>query len=344
MLQVLLDGLTHAKVRELNRTRGRGPSCRARRTANRCAVNRRCRWVCAWCAQVADFGISKTCKEPDGGNEASRNDGSQTAQQHTVGVGTPRYTAPEVFACGEAWSHTEYDERVDVYSFGLLLWEMTHNQIVFDSLPGFAVVMQVRTGARPTISLASGSSDIEGFAELIAACWHHEPSKRPSMSACAAQLATRLRQLEGSATNSTARHRTYTRARDTLLSMVGGPAGSSSNDDSSSRRVRPSPCLGAVGGDVSSPSSWTAKFPAAVSGLLAASRGHRPIMAARDPCNSHIYVSTRTTSSAGEGSGEGGSVDGETSGPQDLFAHRAVLDEAEQQVEAAEEQVVCTLH
>jgi len=141
-------------------------------------------------AKVADFGISKACNESSWGacppgDEVATSD-PHSPEQHTMGVGTPRYAAPEVFA--SCLTHTRYDERVDVYSFGLLLWEMSHSQKAFDGLPGHEAAKHAWKGLRPTISLA-GSSGMEGFAELIAACWHHEPSERMSMLACAEQLA-----------------------------------------------------------------------------------------------------------------------------------------------------------
>jgi serine/threonine protein kinase len=156
---------------------------------------------------VADFGISKKRKERRSHDEVDPHSG----EQHTMGVGTPRYAAPEIFAVPDlrtsssrdvVSTHTGYDERVDVYSFGLLLWEMSHNQIAFDGVPGFAVAMKAREGSRPVIALA-GANGMEGLAELIEACWHHEPSARLSMPACAEQLTIMLRGLEAPSTSST---------------------------------------------------------------------------------------------------------------------------------------------
>eukprot|EP00798_Chlamydomonas_sp_ICE-L_P032470 gene32470-17871_t len=44
-------------------------------------------------------------------------------------VGSLTYMAPEVFMC------LDYNEKVDVYSFGIMLYEMVHRQTVFKQLP-----------------------------------------------------------------------------------------------------------------------------------------------------------------------------------------------------------------
>jgi len=122
--------------------------------------------------------------------------------QHTRGVGTLRYMAPEVFAM-----HTEvaydatctadssrYDERCDVYSFSLLVWEMTHGQIVFDGKTSVRAAIEVAKGGRPEITLPAEHAEL---GELICACWQREPSARPSMPACVEQIARMLAIMRG---------------------------------------------------------------------------------------------------------------------------------------------------
>ena len=73
--------------------------------------------------KVTDFGIS-----------------TRFAQDHTAETGTYRYMAPEVIA------HQKYDYRCDVYSYGMLMWEITHREIPFRSQnalqAAFAVAME----------------------------------------------------------------------------------------------------------------------------------------------------------------------------------------------------------
>ena len=149
-------------------------------------------------AKVADFGISKASALADAGmardarDAAGRGEARGHTSGHTMGVGTPRYAAPEVFS---TQPDRTYDERVDVYSFGFMLWEMSHIQVAFEGIPGLQVAIRAAAGARPDIALA-GRDGLEGFGDLIEACWHHEPSARMSMPACAEKLAGMLRRLQ----------------------------------------------------------------------------------------------------------------------------------------------------
>ena len=57
--------------------------------------------------QVADFGLARV---------------QDTVKTMTGGIGTSQYTAPEVLRS------QRYDCKVDVYSFGIILWEMHSKQ------------------------------------------------------------------------------------------------------------------------------------------------------------------------------------------------------------------------
>ena len=108
-------------------------------------------------AKVSDFGIS-----------------TNFAPEHTAETGTYRSMAPEVI------THQSYDASCDVFSFGVLLWEICHQQIPFAKESGlqaaFAVAMERK---RPSITLPH---PLGLFAPLIQQCWAHEPAARPPMS------------------------------------------------------------------------------------------------------------------------------------------------------------------
>ena len=146
---------------------------------------------------MSDFGTSKLIDALSTLGEVSRG-------KHTLGVGTLRYMAPEVNPEGHGplqgievigrakWS--EYDNRCDVYSFGLLLWEMAHGQIAFGDMVGMQAFLEARMGGRPKIELP----DEQGaLSELIVACWHHDPSRRISMPVCVEQADVMLRNAGG---------------------------------------------------------------------------------------------------------------------------------------------------
>lgn len=50
----------------------------------------------------------------------------------TGNIGSVRYCAPEVLT---ADVQTEYNEKADVYSFGMILWEMVSRRRPFTELP-----------------------------------------------------------------------------------------------------------------------------------------------------------------------------------------------------------------
>ncbi|KAL6066019.1 Serine/threonine-protein kinase drkD [Balamuthia mandrillaris] len=112
-------------------------------------------------AKVADFGLSRVKK-------AGSNKGA---------TGSPLYMAPEVLA------DKPYDEKADVYSFGIVLWELVTQQKPFkeEAFETLEDIFQhvVIDGDRPEIPAACPPK----LAELIKKCWHADPQVRPSFQA-----------------------------------------------------------------------------------------------------------------------------------------------------------------
>lgn len=116
--------------------------------------------------KLFDFGLAKELK-------ASKRymDGTYLL---TANTGSRRYMAPEV-AC-----HERYNLSVDVFSFGILLWELCTLQKPFD---GFTenqhMNLVVKRGYRPSMEeLRFGWG--EGVKELMRECWDVAAYKRPS--------------------------------------------------------------------------------------------------------------------------------------------------------------------
>ena len=111
---------------------------------------------------ITDFGLSRVLSANDA--------------QMTGNVGTPLYMAPEVFD-GE-----QYDEKVDVYSYGMLVYELISLHRPFYDVAdldkgGYVRLGQlVRSGRRPTLDGVPPE-----WQDLIVQCWHQEPAKRPTM-------------------------------------------------------------------------------------------------------------------------------------------------------------------
>jgi serine/threonine protein kinase len=87
-------------------------------------------------------------------------------------AGTPRYMAPEV-GNGEV-----YDLSADIYSFGILLWEICTLQRPFSKMStlGDYQKMVVEQGMRPQVNKIKHA----GLRDLITACWSDYPHLRPS--------------------------------------------------------------------------------------------------------------------------------------------------------------------
>ena len=86
---------------------------------------------------------------------------------------------------------TQYSRACDVFSFGMLLWEIMHQQIVFSQMKGMAVALRVvEQGMRPPIEL---TVERAAFHDLIERCGRLEPESRPLISECAEELLKLLR-------------------------------------------------------------------------------------------------------------------------------------------------------
>lgn len=107
--------------------------------------------------RIIDFGISRFHGEE--------------SELVTVTIGTPHWMAPEMF------NSSHYDNKVDVYSFGILLWEMITGSTPFEGMTAFQIMNAVcQNNQRPPIS-----DDVpEGLRNLMKACWEQNPADRPT--------------------------------------------------------------------------------------------------------------------------------------------------------------------
>jgi serine/threonine protein kinase len=109
-----------------------------------------------WTAKIADFGLSKIKGE---------------ASQVTGMLGTPGWTAPEIY------KNERYNEKVDVYSYGIILREMITLEKPYSGLNGMQIAFAtVYQGVRP--SLPEQCQPV--LKSLCKNCWETSPSKRPS--------------------------------------------------------------------------------------------------------------------------------------------------------------------
>ncbi|CAM9801506.1 unnamed protein product [Chrysoparadoxa australica] len=108
-------------------------------------------------AVICDFGLS-CFVEGDGG-------------EHTAETGTYKWMAPEVI------QHKPYSEGADVYSYGIVLWELITASSPFLGLtPIQAAFAVARQGLRPRLPPVTP----DALAKLVRSCWHGVASRRPS--------------------------------------------------------------------------------------------------------------------------------------------------------------------
>eukprot|EP01096_Ripella_sp_DP13-Kostka_P001529 TRINITY_DN1180_c0_g1_i1.p1 TRINITY_DN1180_c0_g1~~TRINITY_DN1180_c0_g1_i1.p1 ORF type:complete len:945 (+),score=366.35 TRINITY_DN1180_c0_g1_i1:425-2836(+) len=106
-------------------------------------------------AKVADFGLSARLF---------------VEKMHERVVENPTWCAPEVL------QKKPYTEKADVYSYGIILWELVTRRLPFENYTfQFQVEDDVIRGVRPPIP----DDCLPGFADLMQQCWDNNPALRP---------------------------------------------------------------------------------------------------------------------------------------------------------------------
>merc|ERR1740123_2240946 len=130
---------------------------------------------------IADFGLAVTHTQATGETNIPQN----------PRVGTKRYMAPEILDMSMNMTMFESFRRVDIYSFGLMMWEtarrcMTHDGVEEYALPFFDMVMPDHgfedmhkvvciDQYRPQIPQRWKDDKIlSGLAKLMSECWHED--------------------------------------------------------------------------------------------------------------------------------------------------------------------------
>lgn len=112
-----------------------------------------------WKVKIADFGFSRVKMD------------NQTMTQ----CGTVAWTAPEIF------DGLHYTEKADVFSYGVILWELVFRKKPWEGVHSMKVIQMVSSGKRlPLTNIPQDTpSDI---IDLLKLCWSQEPSQRPSFA------------------------------------------------------------------------------------------------------------------------------------------------------------------
>eukprot|EP01135_Chromosphaera_perkinsii_P005347 Nk52_evm28s343 gene=Nk52_evmTU28s343 len=112
-------------------------------------------------AKISDLGIARLKSE------------TAMKRKKVRQIGTPAWMAPELLEVDESNPATT---KVDVYSYGVILWEILTRKQPYKSLTAAAIVSKVKQGHRPSIPPDCPAE----LNSLIKACWEQAPEKRPT--------------------------------------------------------------------------------------------------------------------------------------------------------------------
>jgi len=113
--------------------------------------------------KVSDFGLSRMKEQAENSEWG----------QMTVAAGTCHWMAPEVF------TGSSYDEKVDVYSFAMILFEIVCREIPFEEEEAADVGNMTVRGARPDLDAVPPNCPAL-LRRLMINCWAHDPRRRPN--------------------------------------------------------------------------------------------------------------------------------------------------------------------
>ncbi|XP_019153329.1 PREDICTED: serine/threonine-protein kinase STY46-like isoform X2 [Ipomoea nil] len=81
-------------------------------------------------------------------------------------------------------NHQPYDQKADVFSFAIVLWELVTAKVPYDSMTPLQAALGVRQGLRPELP----NNAHPKLLEMMQRCWEAVPGNRPSFSEIRAEL------------------------------------------------------------------------------------------------------------------------------------------------------------
>jgi TPR repeat protein len=116
-------------------------------------------------AKLTDFGLSKV-------KQTTKSLTSKSSNQSSQAVGTLPWMAPELFK-----RKAKYTKKADIYSLGMILWELSSRKVPFSEAENMAILALWKAqGEAETIP----DNCPKPMAKLIKYCWFNTPEKRPT--------------------------------------------------------------------------------------------------------------------------------------------------------------------
>lgn len=129
-----------------------------------------------WQVKLADFGYA-------------RRDSKESLRKSVVG--TPAYLAPELM--GQTRSD-DVGTPADVYSYGIILWEMLTRKKPHDGLEANNLYAHISACIEKRAPIFSAPPDCDAaIGEIMQSCTHADPNKRPTFATIYAQLSALLK-------------------------------------------------------------------------------------------------------------------------------------------------------
>ncbi|KAM0841197.1 hypothetical protein ACQ4PT_059176 [Festuca glaucescens] len=99
----------------------------------------------------------------------------------TAETGTYRWMAPELYSTVtlQRGEKKHYTNKVDVYSFGIVLWELLTNKMPFE---GMSNLQAAYAAAFKQVRPAFPEETPKDLAFIVESCWVEDPAMRPSFS------------------------------------------------------------------------------------------------------------------------------------------------------------------
>ena len=147
---------------------------------------------------TARRGARLTCKVCDFGLSKQRGSRATFVSGITSHRGTLPWTAPELLS-----DPSRASERVDVYSFGVAMWELWTGRYPYADMREQTIMYGIMTGMRPDLPRDPADAAPEpepepcpGWRELMTSAWAENPSSRPTFDDVAARLEAMIKAAE----------------------------------------------------------------------------------------------------------------------------------------------------